>query len=125
MVSTPSPLHPGLGWNEIQFTDYLQVMKPLEIANLVSPIEGSSVPAGNVALDRGDVDRAEYYAIDLQYNDAGTWRQWDRIDASQSELMVNLADPGNWRWRVKARQNDFYGELDNESRTGWSYFSTF
>jgi len=31
----------------------------------------------------------------------------------------------DFRWRVRARQRDLYGEsYDNESRSGWAYFST-
>jgi len=108
----------------IQSKDYLQVMPFLNIANLGSPIGGISIPGGDVTFDWTDVDRADYYAVDLQYYDAGTWRQWARINASQSGLTVNLPGGMNWRWRVRARQNDLYGELDNESRTDWAYFST-
>jgi len=108
----------------IQFTDYLQVMPLLNIANLGSPIGGITIPAGDVAFDWTDVDRADYYAVDLQYYDAGTWRQWARENSGQSELTVNLPGGMNWRWRVRGRQNDLYGGLDNESRTDWAYFST-
>lgn len=107
-----------------QFTDYLQVMELLDIANLVYPIGGITVPAGDVTLDWDDVDQVHYYRVDLQYYDAGTWRYEAQLYLGQSEQTINLPGGMDWRWRIRARQDDIYGELDNESRTYWEYFST-
>jgi len=117
----------------IEFTDYLQVMPPLDIPNLVFPIGGIIMSAYrvqccpaiiDVTFDWDDVERADYYVLDLQYDDAGTWRSFAMETTNQSEITLTLERGNNWRWRVNACQNDRYGELDNESRSGWDYFST-
>ena len=116
----------------IEFTDYLQVMPLLDIPNLVFPIGGVVMstygvlwwpPIVDVTFDWDGVERADYYIVDLQYDEAGTWRSFAMEEVGQSQITLTLPRGRNWRWKVSARQNDRYGELDNESRSDWEYFT--
>jgi hypothetical protein len=110
--------------NILETTDYLVVMPPLDIPNLVSPVNDAVVPPGYVALDWDDVDGADYYRVDLERDVDGSWIR-ESAWPSESQAVFILPGATDFRWRVRARQRDLYGEsYDNESRSGWAYFST-
>ena len=105
-------------------TDYLQIMPLLDVPHLIFPVDGILVPPGNVTLDWADVDQADYYRVELERWDGGNWIRENKYP-SESEVVFNaLAPETDFRWRIRARQEDIYGEYDNESRCGWRYFST-
>jgi len=108
------------------FTDYLELTPHLSIPFQVSPLDGAVDVSVNVTLDWDPVDLAEGYRVDMRYSDDGgnTWIRIPSQKTSDTQLTVNL-DPGTqYRWRVRARRFDVYGEKDTESRSDWSSFQT-
>jgi hypothetical protein len=111
--------------NIFETTDYLVVMPPLDIPNLVSPIDGATTPSVNVTLDWDPVDRIDYYKFDLDVWDTDVWRRILMITTTATQVDQSLAAGTDHRWRVRARQRDMYEKYyDNETRSDWEYFST-
>jgi hypothetical protein len=112
--------------NIFETTDYLEVMPPLDIPNLVSPIDGETTPSVNVTFAWDPVDRLDYYRIDLDVWDTDRWRRTLTISTTATQVDQSLAAGTDYRWRVRARQRDTYDTnyYDNESRSGWEEFST-
>ena len=53
------------------------------------------------------------------------WRRTLTITTLAKQAVQGLAAGTNYRWRVRARQGDMYGDYhDNESRSDWEEFST-
>ena len=105
-------------------TDYLQIAPLLDVPNLVSPAEDAEVPPGNVTLDWADVAQADYYRVELERWDGENWIRENKYPG-ESEVVFNGLDPEtDFRWRIRARQNDVFGENDNESRCDWRDFTT-
>ncbi len=100
----------------------------MDIPNPVSPTGDVQVPSVNVTLIWVQVPEAQFYRIELQrYTFGGNWVFERDAFPSPPEIEVifdNLPPVTDYRWRARARQNDLYGSMDNETRSDWAYFST-
>jgi ketosteroid isomerase-like protein len=108
-------------------TDYLEVTPAMDLPVLVSPADGDqSVPPNNVTLDWEPVAAAEYYRVDLMFLNNDTWSYVAGfpVTLNISQYTVNLDPNTDYRWRVRARQDDLYNNIDNEARSGYQFFST-
>ena len=114
--------------NTLQSTDYLEEWPLMDIQNLDSATVGGAAEPYNVTLNWYPVAEAHYYRVGLQRDTGGgSWVYVDRasVDASETQwVFYNLTSATDYRWTVRARQNDSYGNMDNESRSDWAYFST-
>jgi hypothetical protein len=114
--------------NTLQSTDYLEVLPLMDIQNLDSATVGGAAEPYNVTLKWYPVAEAQYYKVELQRYTGGIyWVYVDSASVDVSEIQwvfYNLTSATDYRWRVRARQNDFYGNMDNESRSDWAPFST-
>jgi ketosteroid isomerase-like protein len=109
-------------------TDYLEVTPAMDLPVLVSPANGDqSVPPNNVILDGEPVAAAEYYRIDLMSLNNGTWSYVAGfpVTLNDSQYTIDLDPNTDYRWRVRARQNDLYNNMDNEARSGYHNFATY
>jgi hypothetical protein len=108
-------------------TDYLEVTPPMDLPLLVSPADGDgNVSPNNVILGWEPVTAAEYYRIDLMFDNNGNWQNVAGfpILINDTQYITNLLANTSYRWRIRARQDDLYSNLDNESRSGYNYFAT-
>jgi len=111
--------------NIYETTDYLVVMPPLDIPNLVSPIDGATTSSTDVTLDWNPVAGTDVYRVDVDVWDIDHWRRTLRITTSADQADASLAAGTDYRWRVRPRQTDKYeAYFDNESSSGWEEFST-
>jgi hypothetical protein len=112
--------------NFLDFTDYLETSAPLAIPNLVSPRDGEVVPAGDVLFVWDSVDQTDDYKLKIEYLEDGVWMSdMDRVKTTDTQLVVDLPAETDFRWVVKARQTDVYGNVDAISKSVEAYFSTF
>jgi len=108
-------------------TDYLEATPPMDLAVLVSPAAEETVTPGDVTFDWDPVANAEEYRVDMQQWDGSSWTGYVRLypDPLSETFVIASLDPSTeYRWRVRARQFDLYGNMDNESRTEWREFET-
>jgi hypothetical protein len=109
-------------------TDYLEVSPPMDLPLLVSPADGDeNVSPNNVILIWEPVAAAEYYSIDLMFDNNGNWQTVAGFPLliNDTQYITNLIANTGYRWRIRARQDDLYSNVDIESRSGYNYFSTF
>ena len=109
-------------------TDYLEATPPMDLPILVSPQNlAENVSPDNVNLDWEDVAAAGYYRIDLVYYDNGIGPYVTGfpvyLTGSAYTIPIDLAPNTKYSWRIRARRNDLYDNLDNESRSDWNYFT--
>ena len=109
------------------YTDYLEAAPRMALPVLVSPAENEVVSVGNVILDWNPVDQAETYRVDMQSSDDGgaTWNGMPNQYTDNTQATVSVNPETLYRWRVRAYQNDIYGEKDIESRSDWEQFATY
>ena len=109
-------------------TDYLEATPAMNLPAHVSPAdEAEDVSPDNVLFDWNPVEAEVSYRLDLQLCTDGSCQYAAGFpvgNLSNSQFTVSLAPNSAYRWRVRAQLNDLYGNMDNESRTGWSYFTT-
>ena len=100
----------------------------MDIQNLDSATVGGAAEPYNVTLKWYPVAEAHYYRVALQRDTGGgNWVYTDRALPDGSEIQwvfYNLTSATDYRWTVRARQDDSYGNMDNESRSDWAYFPT-
>ena len=106
-------------------TDYLEAKPTLELPAIVSPEDGAvDVVPANVVLDWDPVARAEGYRVDLRFWDGDAWVYMPNIYTGITQHTLSLSPGTRYRWRVRARIYDVFGNLDNESRSDWHHFDT-
>jgi hypothetical protein len=105
-------------------TDYLEATPQLAVPVHVSPVDGAMGVPVNVTLSWDPVELAEDYRVDMEYSDdrGNTWQGMPNqypVNPTDTEVTVNLDPDTDYRWRVRARRFDVYGEMDTESRSDW------
>jgi hypothetical protein len=110
-------------------TDYLEATPQLAVPVHVSPVDGAMGVPVNVTLDWDPVELAEGYRVDMQYSvdDGDSWHDMPHqypANPTDTEVTVSLDPDTDYRWRVRARRFDVFGEMDTESRSDWKEFAT-
>jgi hypothetical protein len=111
--------------NFFEVTDYLEMMPLLDCPTIISPADGVVVAPGDVTLEWSPVDGADYYWVSIGYIENDVYYGMDGIYASDAQVVVpNLPAGTDFWWAVRAMKDDLYRELDNESTSVWTSFST-
>jgi hypothetical protein len=114
--------------NFLDFTDYLQFSPSMDLPTLISPDDDWTISGDQVQLTWNPVDRAKLYSVDVNVYNENT-QTWDRLLSTDPSpypyvSVTGLTYSADFQWRVRAIQNDLYGEIDNESTSDWREFST-
>ena len=108
-------------------TDYLEVTPPMDLPVLIFPADGAvDVSPNNLTLDWEPVADAEYYRIDLEFFNNFYWQllTFSKPKDSQYPVPVTLNSNTQYRWQIRARQDDLFRNMDNESKCEYNYFTT-